>query len=244
MAEKVPERAEAGSARSASLDRCLPQREITRTCPHPVEHRLGQLAGERILLARMIGGEDGQVGVEAELCVVPELGPGAGHEMPAAGEYSQRLSIGEAPQRHDDPDAAEQVKFPFEPQAAGISFGWGRLVSRRGAPHRCGDEDVCELEPVAARDRLALVGEACPVQSPVQPIAGPISRKHPSSAIRPVCGGREAHHEHSWSWITERRNGGAPIRLVSEGSTLLPCHALSPFNETGAVPALDDLCLE
>src|SRR6187549_2838316 len=74
--------------------------EIAGAGEHGVEHRLGEPAGEGVLLARVVAAEHGER-TDADLEAVGEPRPRPRERVPARGEDAPRVLVREAAE-HDD----------------------------------------------------------------------------------------------------------------------------------------------
>src|SRR5262249_3469407 len=111
-------------------------------------------------------------------------------------------------------------------------------------PHRGGDGEVAEHEPVVGRYGSGLVGEAGAEQRRVEEVARPVAREDPTRAVGTVRRGREPGHENPRLGIAEAGHRTTPVRAVAECSALLRGDLLAPRDETGARAAGDDLAVE
>ena len=131
---------------------------------HGVEHRHGQLAGERVLLARVVGAEQRHAARELALGQMAERRAGA---EPVVGRDGLP---GELAQRHHDHGLLKERQLAGEIRRARLALGRGGLVGRRGAVHRRGDVGTGELEAVVAPCARRLRGEARPVEGGEEPV--------------------------------------------------------------------------
>src|SRR4051794_32230542 len=87
----------AGAPDAAGVSHALA--EGTGSFEHGVEHRLGQHAGERVLLRRVVRADDPPAVVELHLQPVGELRAGPDTEEPAQRLVAERTEGHEHPQR-------------------------------------------------------------------------------------------------------------------------------------------------
>src|SRR6266536_3445593 len=204
--------------------------QLPRPPEHPVQHRLGQASGLRILLTDVIGGEQGPAVGEGCLGGVGEAGSGAD-----GTEVAQGGVPGVAAEGDDDANGVEKRELALQPWGAVVPLSGERLVVRGCALDRGGDVAVDEGQAVVAGDRGGLVGEAGAPEGGEQPVAG---------AVAAVGGGGQAEDEQPGVGIAEAGDGTPPILLVTEGGALLAGHALAPVDQARAAPALDHLPVE
>ncbi len=119
-------------------------RQRLRSRPHAVEHRLGQFAGERVLLARVIGREQGASIGKRGLGQVREARAGRSASLArldlARTDDPPHLVERERAERHEDANSAERFHLFFEPSTASCLFERCRLVRRRCTADGGGDE--------------------------------------------------------------------------------------------------------
>ena len=131
--------------------------QLARAREDGVDHRLGQLAGEGVLLARVEAAEQDGRPPAARLGAVaePRLGPGRAAE-PGAARRPRRTRRGTR-----RPARGEQLQLLAGVGQAVVALGSGvRLVRGRRAADGRGDERAGQPQPVVAADRRRLVGEA------------------------------------------------------------------------------------
>ena len=204
---------------------------------HGVEHGLGELAGEGVLLAHVVAAEDPAAVAHIDLDPMGE--PRSGRDT----EDAAQTVVGEAAER-DEHACVEQGELPLEERTARVALGGGRLVGGRRASHRGGDPRAGEAEAVPAVGAGRLVGEAGAVQRRVEEVAGAVTREHAAGAVRAV-GGRSQAHDHDPSVrIAEGGDGSSPVVVVPEGGPLLVRHLLPPGNQPGARGAAHHLVLQ
>jgi hypothetical protein len=121
----------ASSVAAISGGKCAPQ--------HGFDHRRRQLAGERVLLARVKAAEQREAAT-VRLGAVPEL------RERSRGDHVP----GELAEADDHAHLGQQRELAVEPGAAVVALGRQRLVGRWRAAHAGGDEAVAQREPVVA----------------------------------------------------------------------------------------------
>src|SRR3954469_24295795 len=173
----VPRRAApAAPRRSASRERLLGP--LARALEHGVEHRRGELARERVLLAGVEAAEQPPV-----LRAVAEAWPRARRRPVRERRDAQRRLPRERAEADDHARRPDEVELALEPRRASLALLGERLVGRRRAAHGGGDEAVAQLEPVVAVLRRGLVREARAVQAGEQEVARAIAREDAPRAV-------------------------------------------------------------
>jgi len=155
------------------------------------QHRLGELAGERVLLARVIGGNQGGALGESDFGAVGkawlrfEARP-SGH-LPSL----EKGVKGDPSQGDYNADAREKRELGFQVALAACHLARGGFVGRRRAADRGGDPRVTEGEAVSPMSGRRLRGEAGFVERASEPLAAPVSGEHPARAVPSMgCGGK------------------------------------------------------
>src|SRR5580704_18364394 len=116
-------------------------------------------------------------------------------------------------------------------------FLWcGLVVGRRAAD--CGsDVQVFQYQPVVAVSGVGLVGESSFIEYREHELAGGVAGKGPSSAVRAMGAGSQAHDEHPRLGIAEAGHGLAPVLVVAICPPLLTGYLLAIGNEARAAHA-------
>jgi hypothetical protein len=149
-----------------------------------VEHGLGELAREGVLLAHVEAADDPAAATQVHLDAVGELGTPGHPEDPA-----QPL-VREGAERHEHA-GVEQLELPLEVRATGIALRGRGLVGRWRAAHRRGDPCPGETKAIAAVGARRLVGEARAVQRRVEEVTGAVAGEHASCAVGAVSRWRQ-----------------------------------------------------
>src|SRR6185369_15698981 len=100
-------------------------------CPQedPVDHRLGEPAGEGVLLARVVAAEQRGTAGREQLGAVAEAGLGARRERAECdGAGAQGRLPREAAEADDDPHLAQQLQLAQQVWKAGVALRRQRLV--------------------------------------------------------------------------------------------------------------------
>ena len=186
---------------------------------------------------------DQRVPVDLDLGAVPEFRRGRGTARSRAASTRSVASQANDPSatitRSDSSRPISRTRYGRQ-----LSRSRSRLVGRRSAPHRGRDVAPAQTQPVVARHRCRLVGEAGPVERPEQPVARAVAREDPPRAVSPMGRRRKPDHEHSGLGIAEARERLAPVLLGRERRPLDARHLLTPGDQPRAAPAGDDLPLE
>src|SRR5439155_18575228 len=95
-----------------------------------VEHLLGQLPGEGVLLTRVERAQDDAIVRGGHLDTVTEAGAGPDREEPGQGV------VGELPEHDEHLGPVEQRQLPSEKGKAGVALLRGGSVGGRRAAHR------------------------------------------------------------------------------------------------------------
>src|SRR5829696_5919440 len=138
--------------------------DFSRLLEHRVQHRLGELAGERVLLAGVKRAEQYGAGSAPVLGEVAEARPRANAEQQA------RRVPRELAEAHDD-GRFDQPQLLGRVREAVVALDWQRLIGRRRAAYRGADPRSAQFEPIARMNGVRLVREAGPVHRRVQPVA-------------------------------------------------------------------------
>ena len=203
-------------------------------------HRLGQPAGERVLLTRVVAAEDHEpFGRHFE--TVGELRSRHRERRAARGEDARQRFVGEPAEHHDDPHTLEQRQLALEIRQAPVALFGRRLVVRRRAPHRGRDVRVAQLEPVVRRHRGRLVREAESMQRAEEPVARTIAGEDPPGAVPTVRGRREPGDQHRAPADRRNREPGVPNTSRHETPRASRWRPLAPLDEPRARAARDDL---
>src|SRR5690625_104933 len=204
-----------------------------------VEHRLGEPAGERVLLRDVVGADEADAaaarGGQLRLRAVAEHRPGARHRPAEGGTRRERRPPGDAAEgEHRRRRRLQEGDLPFQPAAARGPLLRGRGVAGRGAAHRRDDAGAGELQAVVGGDGGGLVGVPGPVQGGEDPVAGPVAGEQPAGAVGAVCRRGEPDDEEVAGRVAETGRGPPPGGLVGEGARLDVGDVLPPGDEPGA----------
>ena len=146
------------AARGGGAAHCASSRARANTV---VEHRLGEPAGERVLLAGVEAAEQRASARRRAPRRGRSAAAGAAAARPSAARSAQRGVPREGAEADDHAHVAQQRRARAPGRAGSASRSAGsRLVRGRRAAHRGGDARAAQLQAVVARDRRRLVREA------------------------------------------------------------------------------------
>ena len=212
-------------------------------CPakHVVDHRLGQPAGERVLLTRVVAAEDHEP---------------FGRHFETVGELRSRHRERRAARREDARQTL-RTRTRRAPPRRGHARAtparvarYGRHRSRSsgvgllsGGAHRTAAATYASRSSSPSSDDTDVAWFANPssMQRAEEPVARTIAGEDPAGAVPTVRSRREPDDQHASLRITETGNRASPIRLVTKRRALLGGDPLAPLDEPGTRPARDDL---
>ena len=206
---------------------------------HGVEHGCGQLAGEGVLLARVVGADHRSAVAGRRLDAVTEPGP---PPEPAGPGPARRRRTGRAP-RGPAPSRAGPAPAPGTGRQRSRSAGVGRLAG--GAQRtEAVTQTPSSRRPSSGPHRGRLVGEPAPVERGEQPVAGAVAGEHPPGSVAAVGGRGQADDDDRRRRDRRSREPGGPSTPrpgTRPGGSRPPPPARPP---AGAGPAGHDLILE
>src|SRR5436190_11641307 len=209
---------------------------------HLIHHARGQLAGVRVLAARMVAANERlpiRDPMDDTMCErrLRTLMDAAMCQQP----YVRVETDCPEADHHAHPPQRGRLVVEMR-QAVGDLFGC-RLVAGWRATYRRSDECVAELEAIAGMTRRREIRESGTMESRHQEVAGAadaITREHAAGPVRPVRGRREADEEQMRIRIPETRNRPGPIGFVRECAALLTPDLQAVRAEAYAAVAPDD----
>src|SRR3989338_2944060 len=110
-----------------------------------MEHLARQFAGEGILLAGVVGSQEGQVLVETISGPVAKFGPGRRHNSASFLVCLEKGVKGDLSQGQDHTDTFQQLELAEEVRATLLKLHSGGLVGRRRASDR--SRDIAAYKP-------------------------------------------------------------------------------------------------
>ena len=204
------------------------------------EHGRGELPGEGVLLAGVVGAEKARQGLfEAKSGAVGELEGRKGADFAFALEDSEIRKHGDAAEGEDG-TRLKNFELALEVGTAVCELGRERLVGGRRAASGSSDVGVFQFEPVVAVSGNGLICEAAAIERGKQEVAGAVSGEDAAGAIASVSGGREAQDEKLGAWIAEAGDRLAPVLGGGEGAALFAGDLLAIGDQARALAAGDD----
>ena len=82
--------------------------------------------------------------------------------------------------------------------------------------------------------------EAVSMQRSKQPVAAAIAGEHAARSIGAMRSRGEPDHDEASVRVAEPRYGPPPVLLIAVRRTFLGGNVLTPFDEAGTLPAIDD----
>src|SRR4051794_34518661 len=148
--------------------------ELARPFEHRVQHRLRQLARERVLLRWVVRAEEREA-PHPRLRTVGEARLRAWYALPELPRCPQRPVPRVGPEGDDHPRALEQPKLAHQVRQAVVTLGRRGPVRGWRAAVDCRDVGPAHAQAVIAVLRSRLAREPGTVQSGVKPVAGSIA---------------------------------------------------------------------
>ena len=189
---------------------------------HVVEHRLGEPAGEGVLLAT---GGSSRARRPARWPPRPRGrtsggAPGSGDPAPASTRADG--VAGEPAEHHDHPHLGEQLELPDRGTAGSgrARRAWACWRAARSAPRPRRRRRVSSRPSSAARGGR-LVGEAGAVQRGEEPVARAVAGEHAAGAVGAVGGGGEPGDEHPGARDRRTPGPGGPSTSSSRNAAAL-----------------------
>ena len=214
------------------------------SCPGKdgVEHRLGQTAGERVLLTRMKRAQDRHRSFRVErtgrLDAVPEL------RFLVEGDVVRSRVVCELTKCDYHAKIHEQRQLAVEEWATGIALGGVRLVPRRGASDGSVHVRVRKGQAVVRVNAGRLIREAGPMQRSKQPVPGSVAGEHTPRPVGAMGSGCQPKYQHRRFGVAEAGNGASPIAVAEVGSPLDGGHLSAPVHQPRTLLAGADVGTE
>ena len=211
---------------------------------HGVDHRLGQPAGERVLLARVVAAEQ-RVALARRAPRRARSAASGGsarrRHRPARASRRSAASHAKPPRQTITRTSREQLEFAHRPRQAALALGGRGAVRRRRAAHRRRDP-ARRAAAGRRRDRSRSAWLAKPAR------ASAANRKSPERSpvnmrpvrLRAVRRRREPEHEHARVRIAEARERPTPVGSLRERRAALARDLLAPGDQARAAPAVGD----
>jgi hypothetical protein len=211
-----------------------------RALQNGVEHGRRQFAGERVLLADVVGAEQVKAGRELQFGGVTEARARTGDRAALARGEGEGGVPGDSAQGEDDALTPEESPFGVEEVGASGDFVRGGFIAGWGTAGGGADVAVGEFEAVVARGRGGLVGQAGAVESGIKEVAAVIAGEDAAGAVGAVGAGGEADDPDAGLRIAEAGYGACPISPVGKGAALLAADGDAVGAQTRAAIAGDD----
>src|SRR6185437_6020475 len=196
-----------------------------------VEHGGGERAGEGVLLAGVVAGEE---------VVASDLGFGAVGEGVLGGagsEDPEHLLVGQLSEAEQDAGADELGELPRKEIAAVLELDRQRTVAGRGAAGRSGEIGAVQAQAVAALAAFGLRGVAGAVQRGKEEIAAAVASEHAAGAVRAMGGGGKADQDQGRARVAEAGDGTAPVIFLRERRPLVLGNLRAVVTKPGAAAA-------
>jgi hypothetical protein len=208
------------------------------------KHLPGQLARERVLLARVVAPEeDLAAGKARERPVTEDRGRDRGRQGERPAGPQVRLPADPAQPDHD-PDAGEQSEFFQEVRRAVGDLRRQWLVSRGRTPNRGGHVRVGEPEPVLGMLGRRLAGEPGLPEGAEEPVAALVPREDAAGPVAAMRRGRETDQEQSSPGVAETRERAGPVPLARVTTWRRRADRFAVRDEAWAETTAHDPCVE
>jgi hypothetical protein len=175
---------------------------------------------------------------------VREVVSGAGFKLPVSFQIVEVGVESNLPKSHDHSQVLQALDLAIKEGRTVGEFLRQRFVVGRSAASGGCDVQILECEAVLAIDCVRLARESKLVENRIHEVAGGIAGERASRAIRAVCAGREAEHEHMRIRIAEARYRFSPIIVIAISTALFAGNSLAISHETRALRAGDHLAIE
>jgi hypothetical protein len=221
-----------------------PRQKLSHVAQNVKQHRVRELAGKCILLARMIRRKKPRQ-VSRQLVTSP-MPKGKGSQRRNQRALLQQSQI--SPQRnatkHQYRARLKYLKLALQKVPAIRQFRRQRLVRRRRAAQSRGHVSILQRQTISAIRRSRLIGKSRAIERLVKEIAGPIASEHPSRAIRAMRRGRKSQYQKLRARIAEPWNRLAPIIPSEERASLVPRHLFAIPYQSRARATVNDFLIQ
>src|SRR4029453_4802770 len=206
--------------------------------------RSSRLAGDGVLLARVVGTQQRDALVEPVLDTMTEARARFGDRVTGGGPGAQEAVHGDLAEDDDGAQVAEQTQLLDQVGPAVDDLFRQRLVGGRRAATDRRHERVAQLEAVAAADRSRLVRKAGGVQRLEEEIAAAVAGEQPAGAVAAVRGRSEADDPQASAAVAEPGQRAAPIFLVLIRAALVARHLFAVRDQPRTAATRNDRTLE
>ena len=215
-----------------------------RLIENTLKHRLGKLAGKRVLLARVIRTNQPDAIRQKDHHAVPELGTGPRNRTAVFLVRRKKRIEGDLAERNHDPGLLEQVELANQIRPTPFKFNNTGLISGRSATHRRGNVTILKFLAILAIIRVRLTRKASAMERSIEPIAATVTGKHSTRAISTVGCGSKPNDQYSGHWVTKSGQRFCPIVVAQKTPRRILGAGFPPANQTRAAPAVDDGVIE
>ena len=214
---------------------------------HRVEHLRCELAGERVLLARVERAEDRDPAARHFEHVREPRAARREHDIgrSVARSIDHTASYPNAPSATIDAHAVEQRELAVRGTARTSSRSAGVGLLAGGAQRTAAATYASSSSSPSSRATdVGLVREAAPDERREEEVARAVAGEHPPGAVAAVRGGARPTISTRARRIAEPGNRAAPVVLVAERRALLARDLLAPCDEARTRAASRDLARE
>jgi len=138
----------------------------------------------------------------------------------------------------------EEFEFPFEIRRAVADFFRERLIIRRRAADRRGNQSAREDKPVIGTFRVRLIREAGAMELRVQEISRAVPGEHAPGAVGAMRGGRESDDDETSIGIAKGRHGASPVGPIAIRAALGARDFLAVTHQAGTLAAFRNFAFE
>jgi hypothetical protein len=228
----------------ARRSRAFERQKLAHAAENALKHRMSEPPRLRVLLARMIRGNQNGAPGEQPLPAVAELRHGVGKGTAVFLPGFEEGSECNLPQGDYHMERRQKLQLLAQIRPAVFQFLGKRLVLRRSTAESRGHEALIEPEPVVSAQGAGLVCKARGVQRFKEPVPTPVAGEHSARSISPMGCRCQPDDKQSRISVSECRNRTTPILLVPEATHSFAGHALTPLHEARALSTPDDGPLE
>ena len=210
----------------------------------PIKHLLGESSRLRVLLAGMVGCDEGDFFIQWIAHGMSELGKRPG-DVPLKFLTSPPIGLpGNPPQSHYHTHMIEQLQFPSQILPAISQFLTCRLVQGRRTVDSGRDIGILKSQPILTVPAGGLCTKLEAVEGAVEKVSTPVSSKHSSGSVGSMPGGCQSPDQQAGRLIPSRGNRFAPLGPVPVRASFFTCKPFTMFDQARTDPAFDDLLLQ
>jgi len=202
-------------AGATSLDaRSFPLDLSFRCLKYGIQHRFGQSAGKRVLLAGMIATQQPSTVIQFNRCAVRKLGACRRSIKPCALDDFWNCCLPGQRSKCQNDDRITKFQSLGEKWLTIRQFLFVWLIAWWGASADVRDGRIDQFESITTGIRMRLIGKSSAMHRPIKPVTTPIAGKHATRSIGAVGSGCQTYNQQSNVWSTEIGNWFAPVFLV------------------------------